>query len=53
MIDPVATVVQSVSPSDVSMVIADGKLLKRNGRLVDVDGQEWAAQLKQGWESLR
>jgi len=37
LIDPVASIVQSASPADVHTVIADGKILKHDGRLIDVD----------------
>lgn len=35
--DPFASVVQSATPSDVDTVIANGRLLKRSGRLLNVD----------------
>ncbi|MGH2513630.1 MAG: amidohydrolase family protein, partial [Candidatus Limnocylindrales bacterium] len=35
-VDPVVAVVHSASPSDVEMVIVDGRVLKRNGQLVHV-----------------
>lgn len=37
LIDPVATVVQSATPGDVDTVIADGRIIKRAGRLVAID----------------
>ena len=48
--DPFASVVQSATPSDVDTVIASGRVLKRNGRLLSVDypalTQEITRQLK-------
>jgi 5-methylthioadenosine/S-adenosylhomocysteine deaminase len=35
--DPVRMVVQSAQPSNVELVMVDGRILKRNGRLVSVD----------------
>ncbi|MCF5201146.1 amidohydrolase family protein [Pseudomonas syringae] len=37
VIDPFASVVQSASAAQVDTVFADGRLLKRNGRLLNVD----------------
>lgn len=37
MLDPFASVVQSATPADVDTVIADGRLLKRNGQLLGAD----------------
>ena len=37
VIDPFASVVQSASAAQVDTVFADGRLLKRNGKLLNVD----------------
>ncbi|MBK0057175.1 amidohydrolase family protein [Pseudomonas sp. S44] len=50
--DPVAQVVQSATPSDVDTVIADGQILKRNGRLVTVDVAQLSAQATAGVHQL-
>lgn len=51
MIDPVATVVQSTSAADVNLVIADGKVLKRDGKLTGYDSQQLAREIEQGWQA--
>jgi len=50
--DPYATVVQSATPADVDTVIADGRLLKRGGRLLQVDGAALAADTAQALKAL-
>jgi 5-methylthioadenosine/S-adenosylhomocysteine deaminase len=51
--DPVASVVQSATPAAVDTVIADGRVLKQNGRLLHVDVQALAIEANQGWAMLR
>lgn len=45
LIDPVASVVQSTTPSDVDTVIADGRIIKTAGRLLDVDVHRLAEEV--------
>lgn len=42
--DPVHLLVHSAQPSDVDTVIADGRILKRGGRLIGVDADEIVRQ---------
>lgn len=51
--DPVASVVQSATPADVDTVIADGRVLKRGGRLTGVDVASLAAEAVAGLGALR
>lgn len=48
VIDPAATVVQSASPSDVIHVIANGRLVKRDGVLLGIDLHELAGDAREG-----
>lgn len=50
--DPVAQVVQSTTPADVDTVIADGRVLKRNGRLLAIDLAQLTAQAVAGASEL-
>jgi cytosine/adenosine deaminase-related metal-dependent hydrolase len=52
VIDPVAAVVQSATPGDVDTVIADGRILKRDGQLTEVDMQMLRAQATAGAHQL-
>lgn len=47
--DPVAAVVQSATPSDVETVIADGKILKHQGKLQYIDVEELAVEAWRGY----
>jgi 5-methylthioadenosine/S-adenosylhomocysteine deaminase len=51
--DPVATVVQQATPSDVDTVIADGRVIKQGGRLLGVDVPALAAQAAAGLRELQ
>ncbi|WP_369790259.1 amidohydrolase family protein [Rouxiella sp. WC2420] len=48
MIDPVAAVVQSVTPADIDTVIADGRIIKKGGKLQDIDVPMLAKEAAQG-----
>lgn len=50
--DPVASVVQSCTPAHVDTVIADGRIIKRAGRLLGVDTQLLAMQAAAGLKRL-
>jgi 5-methylthioadenosine/S-adenosylhomocysteine deaminase len=50
--DPITTAVQQATPSDVDTVIADGRIIKRAGRLVGLDQQHLAAQARQALQKL-
>lgn len=52
IIDPVASVVQSATPADVTNVIANGRLVKRDGVMLGFDMQELARQARQGVRDL-
>lgn len=51
--DPVASVVQSTTPSDVDTVIADGRIIKRAGRLLGVDARALAVEAAAGLKVLQ
>ncbi|MEG5266136.1 amidohydrolase family protein [Pseudomonas sp. JDS28PS106] len=51
--DSVAAVVQSATPADVDTVIADGRLVKRGGRLLHVDVTSLAAEAADGLRALQ
>jgi len=46
--DPVATVVQSATPGDVDTVIASGRIVKKDGKLLNIDVTELVAEATQG-----
>lgn len=46
--DPVATVVQSATPGDVDTVIANGRIVKKDGKLLNIDVTALAAEAAQG-----
>lgn len=48
VIDPVASVVQSATPADVTNVIANGRLLKRGGVMLGFAMHELAREARQG-----
>lgn len=50
--DPVASVVQSATPSDVDTVIADGRMLKQGGRLLTINVEALATDARRGWETV-
>lgn len=50
--DPVAAVVQSATPSDVETVIADGKILKYQGKLQHIDVAELAFEAQRGYKQV-
>lgn len=52
VIDPVASIVQSGTPADVNTVIADGRIIKRNGRVLGIDLAALAAQASAGAREL-
>lgn len=51
--DPVTSVVQSATPADVNTVIADGRIIKRDGRLIGIDLAALASQASKGARQLR
>lgn len=51
--DPLASVVQSATPADVDTVIADGRVIKRGGRLLHLDVTSLAAEAADGLRALR
>jgi hypothetical protein len=51
-IDPLATVVQSTTPADVNTVIADGRFLKLDGKLLRGDFALLSQQADRALESL-
>jgi 5-methylthioadenosine/S-adenosylhomocysteine deaminase len=53
LIDPVASIVQSASPADVHTVIADGQILKRDGRLTRIDQSELIRDSAAAYQVLR
>ncbi|WP_273913368.1 amidohydrolase family protein [Pseudomonas fontis] len=48
VIDPVASVVQSATPADVTNIIANGRLVKRGGVMLGFDMHELAREARQG-----
>lgn len=50
--EPVTCVVQSATPTDVDTVIADGRVIKRNGKLVGIDLNTLASQASAGAHEL-
>jgi len=50
--DPVTSVVQSATPADVNTVIADGRIIKRDGRLIGIDLAALASQASKGARQL-
>ncbi|HKS11822.1 MAG TPA: amidohydrolase family protein [Pseudomonas sp.] len=51
--DPVASVVQSATPADVDTVIADGRVIKRAGKMLGLDVAALAVEAKAGLRELR
>ncbi|MFJ4156226.1 amidohydrolase family protein [Pseudomonas sp. NPDC089752] len=52
VIDPVASIVQSGTPADVDTVIADGRIIKRNGRVLGINLAQLSAQAAAGAAAL-
>ncbi|WP_201171078.1 amidohydrolase family protein [Pseudomonas sp. S31] len=52
VIDPAATIVQSASPADVTNVIANGRLVKRDGVLLGLDLHALAEEAREGVRHL-
>ena len=51
--DPLTAVVRHAETSDIEMVIVGGRVLKREGELVDVDVGESDLRGWEGWERVR
>ncbi|MFJ4145204.1 amidohydrolase family protein [Pseudomonas sp. NPDC089734] len=50
--DATASVVQSATPNDVDTVIAEGRLLKQGGKLLEVDTEKLANEAIEGWLAI-
>ena len=48
-----ATIVQSATPANVDTVIADGRIIKRRGRLLDLDVARIVARARESAERIR
>src|SRR5204862_6044709 len=51
--DPVTAIVRSAQPYNVDTVVADGRILKRAGRLTGVDADAVVAQATESLEGLK
>ena len=51
--DPVTAIVRSAQPYNVDMVMVDGRILKRDGRLTALDAREIAEQAAQSLAGLK
>lgn len=52
VLDPVKTVVMQAGPGDVEMVMVDGRVLKRDGKLVDPGAVELGSRLQQAADRI-